>query len=157
MRLHIKVERYRGRRGPTQCYRCQRYHHAQAACNHPPRCCKCAGDHESRDCLKPKDSETTCCNCLVKHTSKWRGCDAFPIQKPEADAIPKNEDRFVVNKSYVQAAKSGIFAEKITKAVLEAKKVMQNLQDLISLLHNSHHMITEPNLVRPQSISSYEP
>ncbi|XP_035206109.1 uncharacterized protein LOC118181146 [Stegodyphus dumicola] len=86
MYLHIKVERYRGRRGPTQCFRCQRYHHAQAACHHPP--CAAVSVQALMKAGIARNLKILSRNVVTvsgKHTSSnWRVCEAFPKQKPNA-------------------------------------------------------------------------
>jgi hypothetical protein len=51
----------------------------------PPRCVKCAGDHPSSQCNRPKTPDPQlppkCVNCLKSHTANYRGCEAFPHNK----------------------------------------------------------------------------
>ncbi|CAH0551140.1 unnamed protein product [Brassicogethes aeneus] len=47
LRIKVKVEPLERKNIITQCYRCQKYGHAQTKCSAFPRCVKCAGGHHS--------------------------------------------------------------------------------------------------------------
>lgn len=87
LRLTTQVEPARKSPVPTQCFRCQKFHHASNRCYAIPKCVKCALDHLTKDCPK-KDSTTpaTCANCSGPHTASYRGCPAFPKPKPQSRA-----------------------------------------------------------------------
>lgn len=91
--ISVKVETFRGKKGPTQCYRCQRYGHSSAACKHPARCVKCGGAHEAKSCPKTKEDKPVCCNCGGSHVANYRGCSAAKkvkavMRQPAKTAIP---------------------------------------------------------------------
>ncbi|KAK9703808.1 zinc finger associated protein [Popillia japonica] len=44
--LEISVEALKANPSIGQCYRCQRFGHAQSRCTAPRKCVACAGDHE---------------------------------------------------------------------------------------------------------------
>ncbi|GBN23919.1 hypothetical protein AVEN_65784-1 [Araneus ventricosus] len=64
----------------TICYKCSNFHHSARNCECKPRCIKCAGNHETRDCdIKNKIDNPTCINCEGEgHLASWRGCPKFP-------------------------------------------------------------------------------
>ena len=72
----LRLENYRPPRGPPQCFRCQAFGHTRNYCRLPPRCLKCAGDHDTITCEKPKSSPAKCANCQEHHTANYRGCPA---------------------------------------------------------------------------------
>ncbi|XP_071041851.1 multidrug resistance-associated protein 1-like [Parasteatoda tepidariorum] len=80
-RIPVRVERFRGCRGPLQCFKCQKYGHAQRICNAPPRCVKCADHHRSFECRKDRFTPPKCCNCGKNHTANYTGCEAHPTRK----------------------------------------------------------------------------
>lgn len=85
-RFPIKIEKYRSPFKTQQCHNCQGYHHHADYCFMPPKCVKCAGDHRSSECTRPKnptdDDPPKCVNCgKFGHTANWRGCESFPHNK----------------------------------------------------------------------------
>ncbi|XP_035225666.1 uncharacterized protein LOC118198161 [Stegodyphus dumicola] len=128
--MKISVERYRGRKGPLQCYRCQGFHHAQSHCNHEPRCVRCGEPHESFNCDKDKATPPKCANCHeIGHTANYRLCVRFPKPKT-TPAVKTFSDRVVHNKTYAQALNTGLAPEFLT----EAKQVAAELRMLVSAL-----------------------
>lgn len=73
----VNIEDVRQTRKVVQCTRCQKFNHTKAYCYHPPKCVKCAGDHLTIDCKKPRDSPATCALCKQQHTANYRGCSAY--------------------------------------------------------------------------------
>lgn len=74
----ITVESQRQKARISQCYRCQKFGHAQSRCTVKPKCVKCAGDHHYSECPKSKDSPPKCANCGESHTASYRGCRSWP-------------------------------------------------------------------------------
>ncbi|KAG5868866.1 hypothetical protein JTB14_011694 [Gonioctena quinquepunctata] len=52
--------------------------HAQKNCWASPVCVKRAGNHESKECKKPKKTPATCANCKCGYTASYRGYNCFP-------------------------------------------------------------------------------
>ena len=73
----IKVEEPYKRTEIVQCLRCQNYGHTRSYCNHPARCVRCAGTHESASCSKTRDTPATCVLCGEAHPSNYKGCSAY--------------------------------------------------------------------------------
>ncbi|KFM80148.1 Nucleic-acid-binding protein from transposon X-element, partial [Stegodyphus mimosarum] len=135
--LSVKVEDYKGRVGPLQCYRCQGFHHTQTGCFYSPKCVRCAGDHLSYECPnKNKEIPPKCVNCLGEHTSNFRGCSKFPKKKIET--IKTFPSRVVQNKSFAQALSTGLYTEQIT----EAKKVFADLAELVNVIKSSGFLLS---------------
>jgi predicted Zn-ribbon and HTH transcriptional regulator len=84
-RFPVKIDKYKSPFKTQQCHNCQGYHHHSNYCSMPPRCVKCAGDHPSAQCNRPKNPDPQlppkCVNCLKSHTANYRGCEAFPHNK----------------------------------------------------------------------------
>lgn len=57
-----------------QCYRCQELGHTRTYCNRPWVCVKCAGNHPTSACTKPKGVPPKCYFCGQAHPSNYRGC-----------------------------------------------------------------------------------
>nr|XP_042909993.1 uncharacterized protein LOC122271748 [Parasteatoda tepidariorum] len=79
--IPVRIERFRGGRGPIQCFNCQAFHHTQRSCNAASRCVKCAGNHRSHECRKDRHTPPKCCNCSESHTANYTGCIARPTRK----------------------------------------------------------------------------
>ena len=76
--VKIRVETQKSKSRSTQCHRCQLFGHSQAKCTAQPKCVKCAGDHLTSTCTKPKDTAATCANCKESHTASYQGCPKHP-------------------------------------------------------------------------------
>ncbi|KAL1117940.1 hypothetical protein AAG570_004253 [Ranatra chinensis] len=61
----------------VQCTRCQQFRHTKSYCNHPPRCVRCAGEHDSTTCLKRRETPATCALCSRDHPANYRGCQVY--------------------------------------------------------------------------------
>ncbi|GBN97722.1 hypothetical protein AVEN_123705-1 [Araneus ventricosus] len=85
----ISVENYRGRKSPSQCWRCQTFFHSSAGCRLPQKCFKCAGLHSAQECTLAFDDKLTCANCGGDHAANWRQCPKFPKQGSKKSATPK--------------------------------------------------------------------
>lgn len=59
---------------PTQCYRCQKFHHIANNCTRTIKCRKCAGDHHIKDCDK---QDEVCANCNQKHPANSKECEIY--------------------------------------------------------------------------------
>nr|CAI5822465.1 unnamed protein product [Callosobruchus analis]CAI5847969.1 unnamed protein product [Callosobruchus analis]CAI5848152.1 unnamed protein product [Callosobruchus analis] len=74
LNTRVTWERRTNERPITQCRRCQRWGHATANCQRTPRCLKCAEEHWTRDCTKPKELPAKCANCKEAHPANYSGC-----------------------------------------------------------------------------------
>ncbi|GBM20493.1 hypothetical protein AVEN_61039-1 [Araneus ventricosus] len=66
----IKIEPYRKKNRSTMCYNCSEFYHSARNCRCKPRCIKCNGSHETRNCnIKEKIENLTCINCHCRCAS----------------------------------------------------------------------------------------
>lgn len=104
--LDVSIETLRANPMIGQCYRCQRYDHAQYRCTAPRKCASCGGEHPSGDCPRPKSEPPTCANCGDTHPANYRSCTRCPKPKaapPRATQMPK---RTATTASKIQPGKS---------------------------------------------------
>ncbi|XP_047038972.1 uncharacterized protein LOC124643889 [Helicoverpa zea] len=77
----VKIEAWRGKRGPAQCHRCQQFRHSSHNCHRPLACVRCGEGHHARDCPRPREEPATCANCGGEHPACSIRC---PVYKEEA-------------------------------------------------------------------------
>jgi len=70
----IKIEEPYKRHELIQCQNCQEYGHSKTYCAHPPRCVRCATQHPSSTCSKPRESPAKCVLCKGDHPANYKGC-----------------------------------------------------------------------------------
>ena len=64
-----------------RCNKCQGFNHFKDTCNKPPRCCNCAGEHETEQCTTPE--QVKCINCVdnehdhTDHKASDPGCKSY--------------------------------------------------------------------------------
>lgn len=78
--MSVKVESYRSN-SPAQCFSCQRFGHSSLHCGYAPRCVKCAGPHQAKECTKTKEMAPKCVNCEGDHTANYSKCPALIREK----------------------------------------------------------------------------
>jgi len=71
--ISVKVERYKSN-SPAQCFNCQRFGHSSSHCGFSPRCVKCAGPHQTKQCTKTPEEDPKCSNCGGDHTANYKKC-----------------------------------------------------------------------------------
>ncbi|KAI5644778.1 associated with zinc fingers domain-containing protein [Phthorimaea operculella] len=92
----IRLEAPRKTGIPGQCHNCQVYGHSSRTCHAIPRCVKCADNHSTAQCTRPKktdppaaDSSTpalppVCVLCgETGHPANYRGCPRAPKANPK--------------------------------------------------------------------------
>lgn len=98
----VQVEPYQGRKGPSQCHRCQGFWHSSATCYLRQRCVRCAGPHSAADC--PPDTPLKCAQCGGGHSANYRGCPKLPKTKqtgksfkpkPTPAGTPRQPNQFI--------------------------------------------------------------
>ena len=78
----ISVEAPHKKNEIPQCKNCQQFGHTRTYCRKSPKCVKCAENHSTEECKKPKKNKAKCANCSGDHTANWKGCDTYQkIQK----------------------------------------------------------------------------
>lgn len=83
---HIKVEAWKGKKGPAQCHRCQGFRHHSQGCHRPQKCVRCAGPHRAKECPRPRTEPGTCSNCAGAHTANDTKCPVFRREARNAKA-----------------------------------------------------------------------
>lgn len=83
--IRIRPETQKSKARSTQCHRCQLYGHSQSRCRASPKCVKCAGDHFSDACPKPRETTATCANCGGPHPASYQGCQKHPKHTKPAE------------------------------------------------------------------------
>lgn len=76
--LEITVEALRTRTDKIQCHKCQEFGHSQHNCHIEYRCMKCAENHSTHLCEKPRTTPAKCANCSGEHLSTWIKCPENP-------------------------------------------------------------------------------
>jgi hypothetical protein len=95
--LSVTVERPHKKGTPSQCHRCQRFHHSQRHCHALPKCVKCGESHDTHSCEKTNEDAAKCANCGGAHTASYREGPRFPrgpqAKKSSGSAAPKPQQK----------------------------------------------------------------
>uniref|UniRef100_A0A182JIB7 CCHC-type domain-containing protein n=1 Tax=Anopheles atroparvus TaxID=41427 RepID=A0A182JIB7_ANOAO len=90
----VRWEPYRGgRKGPTQCLRCQDFGHGTRHCRLQPRCANCAGNHLTNDCSANTEEVNKCANCQGNHRANNVECPQrakYQEQVTSSSSTPAN-------------------------------------------------------------------
>ncbi|KAM0734036.1 Nucleic-acid-binding protein from transposon X-element [Formica fusca] len=73
----VEWDNYINKRRIAQCHRCQEWGHATINCHADPVCLKCAGEHLTKDCKKPRSEPAKCINCDKDHPANATICEAY--------------------------------------------------------------------------------
>lgn len=99
---HTKIiwDNYINKRRITQCHRCQTWGHATSNCYAKPACLKCAGEHLTKDCVKPKTTPAKCVNCGEDHPANATCCAAYKarLEIAESRVNMKSQKRIMTSK-----------------------------------------------------------
>lgn len=98
----ITIEAPRQNRQIVQCTRCQRYGHTKGYCNLSPRCVKCAGEHHTNSCTKPRDTPATCVLCNESHPANYRGCEIhrqLQNRRPSHSALKSHQPQLNIEEN----------------------------------------------------------
>lgn len=88
MGCKVEIEAIKKSKLIAQCKRCQAYGHTQKYCYKEFRCVKCAGKHNSKDCVKSADEKPKCIHCGESHPASYRGCSvAVELQRIRSKSI----------------------------------------------------------------------
>lgn len=78
LHARVKFEMPYAKKEIVQCYRCQRYGHSKAYCQHPYRCVKCAQNHPTSNCNRnDQNAPAKCTLCNGAHSANYRGCAVY--------------------------------------------------------------------------------
>lgn len=150
--LKVKVDEFKRKGGPIQCFRCQGFGHGQTTCSLPPKCVKCAENHFSNQCDKAKRGERLdepkCANCNQKHPASFRQCPVYLTEinkwenrgakKPPSN-IKTSNSRIIENRTFAEVAANNSTNEfsNAHNVINEAKQLLKQLSDIISILKQS--------------------
>ncbi|KAI5713820.1 hypothetical protein M8J76_016549 [Diaphorina citri] len=70
----VSWEKPHKKTNPTQCYRCQKFHHVANNCTRQKKCVKCSGDHHVKEC---NQEEELCANCNEHHSANSKVCEVY--------------------------------------------------------------------------------
>lgn len=144
--MKVKIEALRTNKLIPQCKICQRYGHTQNFCHRAPTCVKCAGNHLTTECPKPRNTPAKCSNCAEAHPANYRGCIVAKELQKRRNGVTKSKDqskkpRIIVSNN----VKSGISFAQTTKGKQENfpstssqednSPVMQMLQNMMEMLN----------------------
>jgi hypothetical protein len=73
----ITIEAPHKRQNIVQCQRCQAYGHSKTYCTKPYQCVKCGGQHDSKDCTKPRHQPAKCALCGEDHPANYKGSSVY--------------------------------------------------------------------------------
>ena len=73
----ITIEAPHKNRNIVQCQRRQAYGHSKTYCTKPYRCVKCGGQHDSKDCTKPRHNPAKCALFGEDHPANYKGCTVY--------------------------------------------------------------------------------
>ncbi|KAM8702064.1 hypothetical protein ACLKA7_001979 [Drosophila subpalustris] len=76
--FEVTIDKLHKHKPIVQCFKCQGFDHISSDCISPNFVCsKCAGPHDSRNCLATSESDVKCANCGQGHKATWDSCPAF--------------------------------------------------------------------------------
>lgn len=101
----IKIEEPYKRRIIIQCQNCQEYGHSKAYCSYPPRCVRCAAQHPTSTCTKPRDTPAKCVLCNGEHPANYKGCQIHKNLQKLRNPNSRNQQQPTINtqSSHIQA------------------------------------------------------
>jgi len=73
----ITIEKPHKSQNIVQCQRCQAYGHSKTYCTKPYQCVKYGGQHDSKDCKKPRHNSVKCALCGDDHPANYNGCTVY--------------------------------------------------------------------------------
>lgn len=148
--MRVKIENFKTGKLIPQCKRCQRYGHTQRFCQRNPVCVKCAGNHATDTCNKPKNIPAKCSNCAEAHPANYRGCIvAKELQKRRQQQKPSKEKpkpstftsrRTTEQVSYAEAAQgnnktqNNIQQQSKPREDISTHQMMQQMMQMMSQL-----------------------
>jgi len=92
----ITTEAPHKNRNIVQCQRWQAYGHSKTYCTKPYQCVKCGGQHDSKDCKKPRHNPAKCALCGEDHPANYKGCTVY------RNLVAKRSNSTRVNNLYQQ-------------------------------------------------------
>jgi hypothetical protein len=82
--LYYQPERFISQFQIMQCYNCYEYSHRAANCKRKPRCGKCAGNHNTKEC---NNTTVQCAHCKGSHEVWRHECPAWITEKHRLEEL----------------------------------------------------------------------
>ncbi|XP_052743890.1 uncharacterized protein LOC128199240 [Bicyclus anynana] len=73
----VRIEAWRGKKGPAQCHRCQLFRHSSHMCHRRQACVRCGEEHSAHMCPRPLEEPATCANCGGPHPANNSSCPVY--------------------------------------------------------------------------------
>lgn len=127
--MQVKIEAIRTSKLIPQCKKCQRYGHTHKYCQRSDVCVKCAGNHSTSVCNKPRDSKPKCSNCGEAHPASYRGCSiAKELQKRRNNIIQsRNKPKEQEQTEQTESTQQKIFTTRnVSSDILYAQATANN-------------------------------
>lgn len=83
----VKIEKPHPRQDIVHCFTCQEYGHIRGSCNYTARCVKCGEPHQTKECLKSRNTPAVCALCTMTHPANYKGCKIYLNLKTPLVAI----------------------------------------------------------------------
>ncbi|XP_073962012.1 uncharacterized protein [Choristoneura fumiferana] len=110
--LGVRVEAWKGKKGPAQCHRCQAFRHSSANCHRRLACVRCGDEHFARDCPRPREDPPTCVNCRGPHTANSTTCPVFKTEARHRTAGIAPRSRATIRAGVTPAGATSTSVEK---------------------------------------------
>jgi hypothetical protein len=119
--VRIKIENVRSKLIP-QCRHCHGYGLTQKYCNLQPKCVKCAGDHNTKQCTKGDLRTAKCANCIKNRPANYRGCEIAKKKQKKNDILRNKATREAEQQQISQQQRRNL---EIRTEIKEKKRVPQ--------------------------------
>lgn len=120
-----------------QCKKCQSFGHTHNFCSKDPRCVKCAGMHDTKNCTKLKVDKVQCIHCGLDHPASYRGClIAKELQKIKSQAEKPKKQKTYAEITADNNQNSAAKKEMSKQSESKEKDINQTLQLILRRLDN---------------------
>lgn len=172
--MKVTIEALRTNKMIPQCKKCQEYGHTRVYCRKSPRCVKCAGNHLTDVCEKPRNIEAKCANCEKNHPANYRGCEvAKKLQQkrnqnsnrkptkdtPEESTTHKQNltnTKVTPNLTFAQLVKNNLSGENKQKSMPKQNTNDNEMLHLMKIMMQKVESIEKSNKTLSNKINSIE-
>lgn len=127
--LKVTVESYRRPQTTNQCHNCLQFGHSSTNCNSKAKCFKCAGEHDYKNCPKPKEQPGKCVNCGEAHIAIFRGCNEykkFAATRRRQHLPPQQKAVHTTHQSYHERTDPNISYARMTNRHTKTNQIESN-------------------------------